>query len=175
MTDPSIMTIRTLNAEDGAAYHALRLRALRDHPEAFGALLEDWEQRSIAQVSARLADPDGESQTIGALVDGALVGTITLLREGGKGSHRARIVGMYVAPEQRRLGIGRKLLDEAIRRARQIEGLRMVMLDVAGGNDAARRLYLSAGFAPHFIDREAMLVGDRYVDLECMRMVLGGE
>lgn len=172
MADPSILIIRVLSAEDGVAYHALRLRALRDHPEAFGALLEDWERRTIEQVGARLADHADESQTIGALVDGALVGTITLLREGGKGRHRARIVGMYVAPEQRRLGIGRRLLDEAVRRARRIEGLRMVMLDVADGNDSARGLYLSAGFVPHFVDREAMLVGDRYVDLECMRLVL---
>jgi len=41
--------IRALAADDAAGYRALRLRALRDHPDAFAATAEDWEKRTAAR------------------------------------------------------------------------------------------------------------------------------
>jgi len=63
------------------------------------------------------------------------------------GRDHAHLVAMWVAPEFRRRGIGRWLLDEVVVWARA-RGLAAVKLDVTEGNEAARRLYTSCGFRP---------------------------
>jgi ribosomal protein S18 acetylase RimI-like enzyme len=79
---------------------------------------------------------------------------------------------MYVAPEHRMLGLGRALLAEAVGRARRMDGVEMVLLAVAVGNEPARRLYESMGFESHYVDRHALGVEGIYVDLEWMRLPL---
>jgi [ribosomal protein S18]-alanine N-acetyltransferase len=56
------------------------------------------------------------------------------------------VLAVAVAPARRRRGLGRALLDEALRRAAR-EGLREVQLEVRAGNAAARVLYAGLGFA----------------------------
>jgi len=51
----------------------------------------------------------------------------------------------YVAPEHRGRGQGRRALQFAVEQARQF-GVRAIHLEVAGGDDRARRLYRSVGF-----------------------------
>jgi len=52
-----------------------------------------------------------------------------------------------VAPEHRRRGIGRALLERGIGALRE-RGVRQVWLEVGASNEAAIRLYEEAGFAP---------------------------
>jgi ribosomal-protein-alanine N-acetyltransferase len=59
----------------------------------------------------------------------------------------SEIADLAVAPEARRLGIGRALLNEAIA-ALAAAAVRTVYLEVRESNQAARTLYASAGFAP---------------------------
>lgn len=59
----------------------------------------------------------------------------------------AHLYQMWVAPERRRQGVGRALLDAAVRWAREA-GARAVALDVTVGNSEAARLYERAGFVP---------------------------
>jgi ribosomal protein S18 acetylase RimI-like enzyme len=166
-------TIRALAPEDAADYQTLRLRALRDHPEVFGASLRDEEEQTVEQVAGRLAAKTPEDFILGAYVETGLSGMLGLARrEGAKRCHRAIISGMYVAPEQRQSGLGRALLGEAIRSARTLDGLEILLLAVAVGNEPARRLYVSAGFEPHYVDWHALKVDGAYIDLEWMRLVL---
>ena len=55
-------------------------------------------------------------------------------------------VTLIVAPDQRRSGIGRRLLDEALRQAR-VRGLRKVRAVVDARNAAALGFFGEAGFA----------------------------
>lgn len=159
--------------EDAGAYQAIRLRALRDHPEVFGASLTDEEGQTVEQVGARLAARTPEDLILGAFASGALCGIVGLAqRDGAKRRHRAILSGMYVAPEQRKAGLGRALLEAAIRRARTLDGLEIILLAVATGNEPARRLYVSLGFEPHYVDWRALRVDGGYVDLEWMRLML---
>ncbi len=84
-----------------------------------------------------------------------------------KGAHRANVWGMYVAPEARGRVVGRALIDEAASRLRAA-GVEQAHLTVATTADAARRLYLRAGFVVVGTLREAMKDGERYIDEEIM-------
>lgn len=172
MGDPSF-SVRVLTAEDAEAYRTLRLAALRDHPEAFGAAYEDVAQMPRESLAASIAQPSEAGFVLAAIAEDSLVGVLELKRDLRlKHRHRAVLFGMYVAPGWRKLGVARTLIEEAIRRARQFEGLEMVILAVTIGNHAARALYISAGFEPRYVDERYLKFGDRYYDMEWMRLML---
>src|SRR3954468_20588276 len=103
------MDIRRLTPADAAAYRELRLRALREHPEAFTSSWEDEAQRPIAASEQRL----GAAGTTfwGAWEGAQLCGVVGLERPPRpKELHKGKVVGMAVAPEFAGRGIGRDLL-----------------------------------------------------------------
>jgi len=61
-------------------------------------------------------------------------------------SEEIQILNLAVAPEERRRGIGRTLLEAVLGEARE-RGVREVSLEVAEENAPAIRLYESAGFS----------------------------
>ena len=63
-----------------------------------------------------------------------------------KGSSRARLYSLVVAPEARGQGLGARLLDEVETEARA-RGCTELRLEVREDNDAAIRLYEQSGFA----------------------------
>jgi ribosomal-protein-alanine N-acetyltransferase len=65
----------------------------------------------------------------------------------------AEILTLAVAPEQRRQGIARSLLEEALAEAGR-RGATEIFLEVAENNAAARRLYASAGFVQAGVRRD---------------------
>ena len=166
------MELRVLIEADAEAWLALRLRALREHPDAFGRTPEEdnalamWREHLAALDSAR------DGFILGAL-ERDLAGVVGCRRESGqKTSHVAVVWGMYVAPEVRRRGIGRQLLWEAIARARRWPDLDHLTLSVMAHQEAARRLYLACGFETIGRHRRALRVGDRYYDEERMALWL---
>lgn len=151
------VALRELGPEDATAYRELRLRGLREHPEAFGSSFEEESAMSLETVAERLDCARSPSQKVvlGAFIGSVLVGTIGCLREPRlKTRHRAMIVGMYVAPEARKSGVASALLDRATSIARTWDGVEWLTLCVVESAEPARRLYRSAGFEPfgHEID-----------------------
>lgn len=59
----------------------------------------------------------------------------------------AELLTIAVAPAARRQGLGRKLAQGFLDRARH-QGAESAFLEVAAGNDAARALYAAIGFSP---------------------------
>ena len=163
------MEVRLLTADDAPAFQALRLRALREHPDAFAASVEDAQQEPLDQVARQLREGPPIKFALGAFAADTLVGLTHLARHtGAKLRHRARIGGMYVAPEVRGQGVGAALLDAAIAQAEALGGIEAMTLAVTVGNTAARGLYRAAGFVPFGVEPRFIRVDDHYYDIEWM-------
>lgn len=142
MTDDAL-TIRPFVAAEWPAWRDLRLRALADSPDAFGASLADARARSDATWQGLLAQAAASPDRLPLLAEAAGVpaGLAWAHREGN-------IVVLYqvwVAPEHRGRGIARALLARAIGWARQY-GAAAVELGVTAGDTPATRLYRRLGF-----------------------------
>lgn len=162
------MEIRVLTAADAAEFRAIRLRALRENPEAFGSSYADEVERPLADVATRLIGSAGSFVLGGALSPGGpLVGTAGCHRESQrKRRHVAMVWGMFVAPEARGHGLGGALLDALIARAETLPDLEQLTLAVLPENAAARQLYVSRGFRSFGIEPRALKDEVRAYDLE---------
>ena len=158
------MLLRTLKPEDAAAFLALRLRGLKECPEAFASSYEEEVSTPLAEMSSRL-QPKADRAIIGAFHDSALAGVVGLQREGMlKLAHKAFVWGMYVAPEARGRGTGTLVLRAALEHAASSLGVRQVNLGVNTRNAAAVALYKKLGFEVYGLEREFLMVGGEYHD-----------
>lgn len=167
------MEIRLLIANDAAEWWRLRLEALEGDPEAFSASAEEHRKLGLEDVRKRLGDGIADSFVVGAFEEGSLVGVTGFYREPGpKTRHKGRIWGVYVTPKHRGQGIGRKLLEVLLGRARGIAGLEQIQLSVARSQAAAAKLYRSLRFESWGVEARALKVGERYLDEEYMTLRL---
>jgi len=131
------MKISILQPKHTESYWRLRLEALQESPEAFSTSYEEAIARDnpIEQVVQNLRN----HYTFGAFENGTLVGVVTLVRKTAlKLRYKAKIVGVYVTPTKRKCGIARRLLNEAIAKAKSMKGVEQVTLTVVSTNAAAR-------------------------------------
>ncbi len=168
------MEIRALHEADAETYHSIRLRALRDEPEAFGTSYEEGKARPFSYYLQRLrAAAEGDSFILGASFNGKLVGMVSWHRgQVSKERHKGYITAMYVVPECRGQGVGRALLEDVIRRVEVLLGVEQIHLSVVSDNLPARRLYASLGFSTYGTEPRALKLGDRYLDEDLMVLPL---
>ena len=153
-------TIRLLTPADAASYRTLRLRGLREHPDAFTSSFEEDSRQPLQKAETRLAS--SHTTFWGAFRGQELYGVVGMEREAReKNRHKATVVGMYVAPEASGQRLGARLLDALLAQARS-EGLEALVLTVTEGNDTAQRLYERAGFRSFGIEPRAIKVDGRY-------------
>ncbi|WP_331457418.1 GNAT family N-acetyltransferase [Bacillus sp. FJAT-18017] len=138
------MEIRILNSlEDAEKYRSIRLESLKNIPEAFASSYEEEKDFSIENYQNEFQS--NHSFTYGAFEKGELVGIITLYKEKlYKLRHRAHIGAMYVSDSIRGLGVGKALMEEAIEKAKNLEGLEQIYLAVVSTNESAKN------FIPHW-------------------------
>jgi ribosomal protein S18 acetylase RimI-like enzyme len=166
------MSVRILTRADAAAFRELRLRALKEHADAFTSSYEEDVQKPLTATEQRIDGGDG-STFWGAFVDGRLQGIVGLAREPRrKNAHKADIVAMYVAPEAGRRGLGRALLQAVIDHARSVAGLEQLVLTVTRNNHAAFELYRTTGFMTYGVEPRAIKVAGEYFDKEHMILFL---
>jgi ribosomal protein S18 acetylase RimI-like enzyme len=164
------MIIRRLNASDAKAYQELRLKALKNHPEAYGSSFEEESEFSIEVFEQRLSNPD--NITWGAYVDEHLAGVVTLLTSSRKKTmHNGSIVAMYVDDLYRRHGIGSYLLKHAIIEAKT-KSIVNLYLTVTTTNLVAKKLYSSFGFVTYGIEKNGLKIDQQYFDSELMVLYL---
>ena len=134
------MNVEHVRPEQWQALRDVRLRALADSPGAFLRTYdeevalpdEEWQQRAAGRTSF-LAWVDGEPAGI--------VGAF----ESPEHDATVELVAMWSAPEHRRRGVGRALVEAVVEAARAA-GASRVVLWVMRGNDGARVFYESVGF-----------------------------
>ena len=161
------MQIRELTKTDAIEYRTLRLRALKEHPTAFSSSYDEQRDWPLEIFVERLSETpgSGDSFILGCFADAKLIGTIGFFREREpKCAHLGTIVGMYVAAEQQGNGYGRTLLKQALERARQLPGLKLVQLSVTTTNEPTKTLYASFGFEIYGRAPQAVFVDGEYID-----------
>jgi GNAT superfamily N-acetyltransferase len=139
-----VATIVRMGPEQWERVRAIRLRALRDTPDAFATTAADEELREPESWRARLASP--EAATFVAREGAEDVGLVTGAAFRGRAG-AAGLFGMWVAPAARGTGVGDGLVEAVVAWARAAAYARAV-LEVGDVNDAAIRLYERHGFAP---------------------------
>lgn len=144
---------------DADAYRTLRLSALAESPEAFGS---DVATESTSPVEA-FANTLRGGYVAGAFAGGRLVaiaGFRAMERE--KMRHRGDIWGVYVAPDARAAGLGRRLIEHVLGHARgQVQ---QVHLAVTATNGPAVTLYEHLGFIRYGTEPRALKVNGHYLD-----------
>ncbi len=162
------MNIRRLEPADALAFQALRLRGLLECPTAFASSHEE-ESETLPEVIAERLSASADRAVFGAFTDSVLIGVVGIRREKAqKLWHKAFIWGMYVSPEARNKGAGRLLVDQALKHAFAMDGLRQVNLGVNALNVPAIALYEGAGFQRFGFERGFMLVDGTLQDEVCM-------
>ena len=141
--------VRRITAADSALLRDVRLRALRDAPEAFASTYadeadmtdDDWAVRASSGASA------GDRFTGLAFVGHACVGLVGGFRNDHDGHHAdIDLVSMWVAPSYRGSGVAEQLVDAVLEWARDEAEAQVVGLWVTRGNDRAQRFYERLGF-----------------------------
>ncbi len=139
------MAIRALQAPDDVArYRNIRLRALQTDPAAFGSTFEaerafdteTWHRRMttfLDRPAVVFADDAGDGHLVAIGGIGRLDATTAI------------VWGMWVAPEARRRGSARRIIDAALAWA-EARSVTRVVLDVKRDNRPAIDLYRSIGF-----------------------------
>ncbi|MFN7130806.1 MAG: GNAT family N-acetyltransferase [Myxococcales bacterium] len=126
-----------------------------------------------AHFRARWSRPVGDGdwqRTFGAFVEGALVGHADLRSRGLPSAHHRALLGLGVESAHWRRGLGRALLHEAVRFAREDTELAWIDLGVFAHNTHALRLYRQAGFRE--TGRVADLFRVRGTSVEDVQMAL---
>ncbi|MCK0113694.1 GNAT family N-acetyltransferase [Ornithinimicrobium sp. F0845] len=164
----SEISVRVLQEEDWPEYRDVRLRALKESPEAFVASAaeeEDYDEdrwRSRMQRSRRLLAEQDET----------VVGVVSV------GSHKietpgaGELFGLWVDPAKRGSGVARKLLEAAAAQARA-DDLKHLIYWVGTDNGRAVAFASSFGFRPTDNRRPMEIHGvDDAEDAEELAMVL---
>ncbi len=167
--DSPIVNIRQLNPADFSAFWPVRLLALQESPQAFGASYEESLALPEHEAIGRLSPKDG-GFVLGAF-GSDLLGIAGLARHSGaKVRHKAYIWGVYVVPSARGTGVARMLMERLLEQCRTIDGLEEVTLSVVTSNASAKRLYQSLGFSVYGLEKRALKIDTEYFDEELMSL-----
>ncbi|MGF1632496.1 MAG: GNAT family N-acetyltransferase [Phycisphaerae bacterium] len=148
----STFTLRTCTPADVAVYRDVRLAALADAPSAFGSTHASEAARDEGFWHDRLARCDGRrGVTVLAFADdqqaacGLATGVFETATNPAGRPGVAWLLSMWVGPDVRRNGLGRRIVEAIVGWARQAEA-EQLLLHVTLGNEGAERLYTRCGF-----------------------------
>ncbi|MGA1802739.1 GNAT family N-acetyltransferase [Rhizobium sp. HT1-10] len=141
-TSSPLFEVRRLGGQDTAVFRDIRREAIADNHDALGMSIGE----ELTHDEAWYLDKLDVDHVFGGIDQtGALMGVVALTKKRiGPRTGVAALSGMYVRPTARGTGLSRHLLGAAVCEA--FRDGRSVLLAVTITNEAAIRLYLSAGF-----------------------------
>ena len=154
--------IRILTPDDAAAWRELRTEMLRVAPESFHADLSEVAGWGEPEWRASIRPlPDAR---FGLFHGAKLSGSACFFREKAvKLAHQGWMTAVYVRPELRGQGGGRKLVRAVIGHARE-----HVDVLLTGASLAGAPVYKAEGFETFGIERDASRVNGKPIDDELM-------
>ncbi|SRR5258706_3395754 len=150
--------IITLQPNDWLQYKELRLKALKEEPQAFVSTYEENLKHPDEFWQKRLEEAlIGQSQCLlFAKVKNNLVGMVGGFV--GDGKDNAEVIAVFVIKEFRGQGISKILMNELIKTMKHNNVIRRLLVGVNPEQAAALNLYISLGFK--IIKKEKMILGD---------------
>jgi len=160
---------RKVRVTEGRELAALRLYALQTDGGSFVATIEEEQQMDVEnyiQKNYVLGVFDEKNRLVGTLV--------YMEQERQKFKHIGILGGMYVHPDFRGLGLGKKLIDEMLKILRKFDHLYGLQLKVVTDNRPAIRLYESLGFSIWATEKNALFHNGNFFDQHHMMLQLSG-
>lgn len=158
---------RRLAEADAAAFRALRLESMINHPDAFGSTYAQQAAKNLADYAQMLTN----GCWFGAYEDEGLVGMAAFVRsEEAKGRHRGFVYGVYVTPARRGRGIARALMRALETHAQRL--VRQLHLTVMVNNAGALRLYSGLGYERYGTDPRLIELEGAFLDAYLMVKLL---
>ncbi|MHA2362391.1 MAG: N-acetyltransferase family protein [Candidatus Hodarchaeales archaeon] len=159
--------ITTLLADYWEKFKTIRLEGLKNDPIAFGSSYEEEIRFPEEEWRKRI------TRTIFALSGDKPVGMIVFFFNNRiKTNHVANIFGMYVSKDFRGLGIGKKLMDAALRKIKMNKEIIKINLAVNTVQESAVALYQKYGFKIVGKLSKDILVAGKFYDGFLMELIL---
>jgi putative acetyltransferase len=163
-------------AEPGDAEQLVRLaEAVSAEPEAW-LISADGEWRSVGDerryLKAVRRYPHAAVYVAERESDRAIIGRLSLARDTHPASAHVADLGLMVAADARRQGVGWALMEAAVEWARSA-GIRKLELHVFPWNEPAIQLYERFGFEREGLRRAHYRRGEEYVDAILMAFAVG--
>jgi ribosomal protein S18 acetylase RimI-like enzyme len=142
-----MISIEPITSRNVLVFRDVRLRALQDAPTAFGSNYAQECQLTHADWRERVLRWNGQGGAGFLAMDQNTACGIAGVFIDERDPTRAQMVSMWIAPTQRRRGIGRLLVEDIVTWVRQREG-RTLGLMVTSNNESAISFYRRLGFTP---------------------------
>ena len=161
------MLLRPATAADAAA-----TAAIYNHEVTTSTVTFDLVTRSVEEQAAWLSARSGALEVVVAEIDGAVAGFASLSPYRDRPAYRTTVEdSIYVHPDHRGQGVGRALLEEIVRVARE-RGFHSVIGRIVGGHEASIRLHAAVGFDQVGVEREVGRKFGRWLDVVVMQLLL---
>jgi ribosomal protein S18 acetylase RimI-like enzyme len=140
--------VRRIGADEGDLLRETRIRSLADSPEAFGGRLEEAQQQPESEWRAAARASSSGDRRAWFLAERTADGdpeVVGIVQARRRPPASCLLFSMWVAPNARRQGVGRQLVDAVSSWAAGWGG-REIVLWVFESNEGAIRLYENVGF-----------------------------
>ncbi|WP_423148247.1 GNAT family N-acetyltransferase [Rubrolithibacter danxiaensis] len=159
------MELIELTINDQEKYKRFFIRGLLEHKDNFRMSANDEEQEAFPTKGT------SDSFTLACVTaEGELAGVVSFEREGAKREklrHKGLLFRMYVSADFAGQGIGKRLVQETIERAKKTD-IEQVNLTVVSSNTIAKNLYHKFNFKTFSVEERAMKDGNKYLTEEQM-------
>lgn len=158
---------RKVTACESRELAALRLHALHTDADCFVATLEEEQQLDVENYLQK-------NYVLGVFNEkNTLIGTLVYMeQERQKFKHIGILGGMYVHPQYRNLGLGKKLIEEMLKILRKFDHLYGLQLKVVTNNQTAIGLYKTLGFSIWATEKNALFHNGNFFDQHHMMLEL---
>jgi RimJ/RimL family protein N-acetyltransferase len=158
--------IRKLKEPDFVAFSQLRLEALQNFPTGFCSSYEEEKASGMLFFKTVLEQNKKENCIFGAFINNKLIGIVGIYQETQlKLKHICNIWGMYVQPTYQKRGIGKALLEVALKHAKDDLNCLLINLSVNSNNKIAIKLYESCGFKVWGTELKAIQIDEKFYDI----------